>query len=482
MTGDIYPPTAEALARIKDIVGPKGWSDDPDVTEPLLSERRGLYVGKTALLARPANTQEVAGIVRICAEQGIAIVPQGGNTGLVGGGIPHEHGGEILLNLSRMNRVRTIDPANYTITVEAGCVLADVQEAAKDADRLFPLSLGAEGSCQIGGNISTNAGGVAVLRYGNMRELVLGLEVVLPSGEVWDGLRELRKDNTGYDLKQLFIGGEGTLGVITAAVLKLFPAPRDQQTVMVALSNLDAAIELLAMAREASGDAVTSLELIPRIGLEFAILHIPDIADPLGHPHEFYVLVEFSGTRPDSGMAANMEAFLEAAFERGVIADAALARSEAQRAGLWRIREAIVEAQKHEGASIKHDVSVPVDRTPEFIRRSVAGVEAAMPGIRPIPFGHIGDGNIHLNLSQPPDMEPAEYLARWGEMNSVVHPIVAELGGSISAEHGVGRLKREEITHYKSDVEIELMRSVKAALDPQGIMNPGKLVDTKARR
>ena len=476
MTGHTSPPPAEALARIKDIAGPKGWSDDPHVLEPLLHERRGLFVGKTALLARPASTKEVAEIVRVCAEYEIPIVPQGGNTGVVGGGIPHEHGAEILLNLSRMNRVRAIDPANYTITVEAGCVLADVQAAAQDADRLFPLSLGAEGSCQIGGNISTNAGGVAVLRYGNMRELVLGLEVVLPSGEVWDGLRELRKDNTGYDLKQLFIGGEGTLGIITAAVLKLFPWPRDQQTVMVALRDLDAAVELLAMAREASGDAVTSLELIPRIGLEFAMRHIADIADPLDRPHDFYVLVEFSGTRPDGGMAANMEAFLETAFENGVIADAALARSEAQRAGLWRIREAIVEAQSHEGGSIKHDVSVPVDRTPEFIRRATAGVEAAMPGIRPIPFGHIGDGNIHLNLSQPPGMELAEYLARWDEMNRVVHPIVAELGGSISAEHGIGRLKREEITLYKSGVEIELMRTVKAALDPRGIMNPGKVV------
>lgn len=469
-------PPPEALARIKDIVGPKGWSDDPAVLDPLLHDERGLYVGKAALLLRPASTAEVAAVVAICAEHGIAIVPQGGNTGLCGGATPHEHGGEILLNLGRMNQVRAMDAANYTITVEAGCVLADIQAAAEAADRLFPLSLGAEGTCQIGGNISTNAGGVAVLHYGNMRELVLGLEVVLPSGEIWQGLRGLRKDNTGYDMKQMFIGAEGTLGIVTAAVLKLFPLPRDIQTAFVALRDLDAAIELLAAARTASGDAVTSLELIPRISLEFAIRHIEGVSDPLDKPHGQYALVEFSGARPDGGMAGNMEAFLEDAFTRGLILDAAIARSEAQRADLWRIREAIVAAQKFEGGSIKHDVAVPVDRAPDFIRRASAAVEAALPGIRPVPFGHIGDGNIHFNLSQPPGMDKAEYLSRWAEMNRITHDIVAELDGSISAEHGLGRLKRGEITRYKSAVEIGLMRKVKAALDPKGIMNPGKVV------
>lgn len=466
----------DALERIRAAVGRKGWSADAGEIDPLVRDQRGLFTGKTALLVKPASTTEVSEVVKICADAGIAVVPQGGNTGLVGGGIPFEHGGEILLSMSRMNRVRATDPANYTMTVEAGCVLADIQAVAEEIDRLFPLSLGAEGSCQIGGNISTNAGGVAVLHYGNMRELVLGIEAVLPDGQIWNGLRALRKDNTGYDLKQLFIGAEGTLGVITAAVLKLFPLPRDLQTVFLAIRDLDSAIELLAAARNASGDAVTSMELIPRLSLEFACRHINGITDPLNEPHENYLLVEFSGARPDGGMAENMTAFLEGAFEDGLVLDAAIAQSEAQRTDLWRIREAIVEAQKHEGGSIKHDIAVPVDKSPEFIRRAVAAVTAAMPGIRPLPFGHIGDGNIHFNLSQPPGMDADEYLSHWAEMNRIVHDIVADLDGSISAEHGLGRLKREEITHYKSTLEIELMRKVKAALDPQGIMNPGKVV------
>ncbi len=466
----------DALERIKATVGPKGWSDDSGEIAPLVSDQRGLFVGKTALLVKPASTAEVAEVVKICADAGITVVPQGGNTGLVGGGVPFEHGGEILLSMSRMNHVRAADPANYTMTVEAGCVLADIQAAAEKIDRLFPLSLGAEGSCQIGGNISTNAGGVAVLHYGNMRELVLGIEAVLPDGQVWNGLRALRKDNTGYDLKQLFIGAEGTLGVITAAVLKLFPLPRDVQTAFVAIRDLDAAIDLLAAARNASGDAVTSMELIPRMSLEFACRHVAGVTDPLSEPHENYLLVEFSGARSDGGMAENMTAFLEGAFEIGLVLDAALAQSEAQRADLWRIREAIVEAQKFEGGSIKHDIAVPVDKSPEFIRRAVAAVTAAMPGIRPLPFGHIGDGNIHFNLSQPPGMDAGEFLTHWAEMNRIVHDIVADLDGSISAEHGVGRLKREEITRYKSALELEMMRKVRAALDPKGIMNPGKVI------
>jgi D-lactate dehydrogenase (cytochrome) len=466
----------DALERIRAAVGPKGWSDDAGEIDPLVHDQRGLFAGRTALLVKPASTAEVAEVVTICAGASIPVVPQGGNTGLVGGGVPFEHGGEVLLSLSRMNRVRAADPANYTMTVEAGCVLADIQAEAEKIDRLFPLSLGAEGSCQIGGNISTNAGGVAVLHYGNMRELVLGIEAVLPDGQIWNGLRALRKDNTGYDLKQLFIGAEGTLGVITAAVLKLFPLPRDVQTAFVAIPDLDAAIDLLAAAREASGDAVTSMELIPRMSLDFAIRHVAGITDPLSEPHENYLLVEFSGARPDGGMAENMTAFLEGAFEAGLVLDAALAQSEAQRADLWRIREAIVEAQRHEGGSIKHDIAVPVDKTPEFIRRAVAAVTAAMPGVRPLPFGHIGDGNIHFNLSQPPGMDVDAFLSRWAEMNRIVHDIVADLDGSISAEHGIGRLKREEITRYKSALELEMMRKVKAALDPKGIMNPGKVV------
>jgi FAD/FMN-containing dehydrogenase len=330
--------STEALERIKWTVGPKGWSTDAGEIDPLVHDQRGLFAGTTALLVKPASTREVSEVVGICAAADIAIVPQGGNTGLVGGGVPFEHGGEVLLSMSRMNRVRAADPANYTMTVEAGCVLADIQAAAEKIDRLFPLSLGAEGSCQIGGNISTNAGGVAVLHYGNMRELVLGIEAVLPDGQIWNGLRALRKDNTGYDLKQLFIGAEGTLGVITAAVLKLFPLPMDVQTAFVAIRDLDAAIGLLAAARNASGDAVTSMELIPRLSLESACRHIAGVTDPLGEPHENYLLVEFSGARPDGGMADNMTAFLEGAFEDGLLLDGTMAQSEAQRAELWPCR------------------------------------------------------------------------------------------------------------------------------------------------
>ncbi len=476
MTGTETDIDIAVLERIKAAVGPKGWSTDAHEIDPLVRDQRGLFVGRTALLVKPASTAEVAEVVRICAGAGIAIVPQGGNTGLVGGSVPFEHGREILLSMSRMNRVLAVDPANYTMTVEAGCVLADIQATAERVDRLFPLSLGAEGSCQIGGNISTNAGGVAVLHYGNMRELVLGIEAVLPDGQVWNGLRALRKDNTGYDLKQLFIGAEGTLGVITAAVLKLFPLPRDVQTAFVAIRDLDAAIDLLAAAREASGDAVTSMELIPRLGLELAIRHVAGVTDPLDTAYDNYLLVEFSGVRPEGGMAENMTAFLERGFEAGLVLDAAVAQSEAQRNDLWRIREAIVEAQKYGGGSIKHDIAVPVDKTPEFIRRAAAAVTAAMPDIRPVAFGHIGDGNIHFNLTQPVSMDRAEFLSNWKRINRIVHDIVADMQGSISAEHGLGRLKREEITHYKSPAEIDLMRKLKTVLDPKGIMNPGKVV------
>ncbi len=470
------PPAADVLERIKEVVGTKGWSDDPDVIAPYVTDFRDQYRGRCALFVRPASTAEVAKVVAICAEAGVPIVPQGGNTSQCGGATPHEEGTEILLNLSRMNRVRAIDPLNYTITVEAGCILADIQRAAADADRLFPLSLGAEGSCQIGGNLSTNAGGVNVLRYGNARDLVLGLEVVLPDGRVWDGLRGLRKDNTGYDLKQLFVGAEGTLGIITAAVLKLFPRPREVRTCFAALEDLDGVIELLARARATSGDAVTSFELIPRIVLDFGMRHDPNVVDPLEKPYEYYVLAEFSGARADGSMATAMEEMLEEAFSDGLVLDAVIAQSESQRADLWRIREAIVEAQKREGASIKHDISVPVSSVPTFLRRAGAAVTAALPGVRPVAFGHVGDGNLHYNLSQPPEMDPQDFLARRETLNAVVYGIVEELGGSVSAEHGIGRLKRAEFARHKTPLELELMCRLKAALDPAGIMNPGKVL------
>jgi FAD/FMN-containing dehydrogenase len=469
-------PSADALARIKAVVGDKGWSDDAEFMDAFLTEERGLYHGQCALLVRPATTRQVANVVTICHEENIAIVPQGGNTGLVGAGVPHDHGAEILLSLGRMNKVRDIDPLNYTVTVEAGCILSNLQDAATDTDRLFPLSLGAEGTCQIGGNLSTNAGGVNVLRYGNARELVLGLEVVLPDGRIWDGLKRLRKDNTGYDLKQLFIGAEGTLGVITAAVCKLFPSPRDVQTAFVALRDLDAAIQLLADARAASGDRVTSFELICRTPLDFAVKHIEGVMHPIDGDYREYALLEFSGARTNSGMSAALENLLESAFENGQILDAVIAKSEAQRCDMWRIREGVVLAQAFEGGSIKHDISVAVSRIPEFIRRANAAAEALIPGVRPVVFGHCGDGNLHYNYSQPLGADADDFINRWPEVKEMVHDIVEDMNGSFSAEHGVGQLKMDDMLRYKSPLELDLMRRFKRAIDPNGIMNPGKIL------
>ncbi len=466
--------TDDFLSRIAAVVGPNGLITDPTAMAPYLDEERGLYHGRAQLVVRPASTAETAEVVRLCAEAGIGVVPQGGNTGLCGGAVPS--GEQVLISLQRMHRVRAIDPANFTMTVEAGMVLQAVQEAADAAGCLFPLSLGAEGSCQIGGNISTNAGGTGVLRYGNTRELVLGLEVVLPDGRVWDGLKSLRKDNTGYDLKQLFIGGEGTLGIITAAVLKLFPKPRDRQTAFCALTDLEAAVALLARARATTGDQVTAFELVSRIGLELGCAQMPGVSDPFDAAHQWYALLELSSSRPEGDLGESLEALLEAAMEAGEVADAVIAASLDQRLALWRIREAVPEAQKRDGASIKHDVSVPSSAVPAFIRRATLAVEAAMPGIRAVPFGHLGDGNIHFNLSQPIGADREAFLGDWERMNRIVHDIVVEMKGSISAEHGIGLLKKEELAHYAAPVELELMRRIKAAFDPKAIMNPGKIL------
>ncbi len=464
------------LEKLRAITGPAGFIDQPADMAAYLREHRGLYQGETALIVRPASTAEVAAVVAACAENSMAIVPQGGNTGLVGGQIPFPGDNAILLNLSRMNRIQNIDLLNDTVTLEAGVTLAALQGAAQGAGRLFPLHLASQGSAQVGGAISTNAGGNAVLRYGMMRELVLGIEAVLPDGKIWNGLRGLRKDNTGYDLKQLFIGGEGTLGIITRAVVKLFPAPRSVETAMAAVPDVAQAVALLPLLRAATGDQLTGFELLPRIGMEFVLRHIPGMRDPMAVPHPWYVLIEISSGYEASTTRAMMEAALARASDAGLVVDAVLAENVSQAQALWALRENLSDVQKLEGGSIKHDVSVPISAIAEFIARASAAVTKVLPGIRPVPFGHMGDGNVHFNLSQPLGMERDVFLARWGEFNKIVHDIVADMGGSISAEHGLGRMKREEITRYKSAVEMDLMRAVKRALDPRGIMNPGKLV------
>ena len=468
---------AEALAEpLRALLGERGLSADPDELAPLLVEPRGLYRGSTPFVARPATTEQAAAVVRLCREAGVAVVPQGGNTGLCGGAIPVEDGSQLLVSLGRMNRVRELDALNYTMTVEAGCILRNVQAAAEEADRLFPLSLGAEGSCTVGGNISTNAGGINTLRYGNMRDLVLGLEAVLPDGRVWNGLRRLRKDNTGYDLKQLFIGGEGTLGIVTAACIKLFPRPREEVTAFAALPSIPHVIELLSRLRAATGDQVSAFEYIGRFGIDLALKHVPGVRDPFDRAHTHYALLRADAGREDSGLREIVEEALGRAFEDGMVLDATIADSGAQANALWRIREAVVEAQIPEGGSIKHDVSVPVSRVADFIEAADEAVARTIPGARPCPFGHVGDGNIHYNVSQPVGADKQAYLARWDELNAAVHDIVHALDGSVSAEHGVGRLKVEEIAHYKPGPEIEMMRAVKRALDPDGLMNPGKVV------
>ncbi|HEX9645951.1 MAG TPA: FAD-binding oxidoreductase [Alphaproteobacteria bacterium] len=466
----------DLAGRLRAIVGDKGLVTDAEDIAPHLLDQRGKYRGKAAALVRPASTEEVAAVVRLCADLGVAVVPQGGNTSMCGGSVPHGHGREIIVNLSRMNAIRDIDRLNYTMCAEAGCILADLQAAAAAAGRMLALSLAAEGSCEIGGNLSTNAGGTNVLRYGMAREQVLGLEVVLADGRVWDGLRSLRKDNTGYDLKQLFVGAEGTLGIITAAVLKLMPKPRSVLTAMVAVRDPDAAIELLAQAREETGDSVTGFELMARICLDFVLAHMPAAQDPLADRHDWYVLAELSSPAADAGLEAAMERLLERALADGLVLDGTIAASEAQARNLWALREHVSEAQKPEGGSIKHDISVPVSKVPELIRRAVALTERTIPGSRPVPFGHVGDGNVHFNVSQPPGADREDFLARWDELNEVIHDLVAELGGSFSAEHGIGQLKRAALVKYRSVVEVALMRTLKAALDPQGIMNPGKVV------
>lgn len=464
---------AQFVSRMTTALGPKGVSTDPVEIEPHIQDWRGRWKGSTPLLVKPASTEEVSAAMTLCAEYGLAVNPQGGNSGMVNGSVPE---GEVLISLKRMNRVREVDVLNDAMTLEAGVILTRAQEIADENERLFPLSLGAQGVAMVGGLISTNAGGVGVLRYGMMRDLVLGIEAVLPDGRVWNGLRGLRKDNTGYDLKHLFIGAEGTLGVVTAATLKLFPKPAVKETAWATVASPQKAVELLQLAKKASGGAVTSFEIVPKLGLELVLKHIPDTRDPLPTALPWRVLIELSLPRVD-GAREIMEGMLGEALESEIIADVVICESEAQKAMCWKIRENIAVAEKAHGKALKHDVSVPVSRVAEFIERGTALAHQMQPGADVIAFGHVGDGNIHFNITPPPGADQDRFVEQDGlPMSKAVHDLIASLNGSISAEHGIGRLKRDELAWRKSAVEMDMMRAVKRALDPDGRMNPGRVL------
>ncbi len=468
-------PDAGLLDRLRHRLGPGGFIDDPDAMAPFLAEWRGRFRGRSAMVLRPDSTCAVADVVALCRDAQVPLVPQGGNTSLVGGSIPFETGTELVLSLARMNRIREVDADNDSLTVDAGCILKSVQDAAEAVDRRFPLSFGAEGSAMVGGFLSSNAGGILTLRYGNARDLVLGLEVVLPDGRVWDGLRRLRKDNTGYDLKHLFIGAEGTLGVITGAVLKLVPRPRAVETAFLAVPNPAAAVAVLGRLRAACGDAVTAAELMARRCLDFALRHVAGSIDPLAEPHGWYLLVEVSGGSGET-VRESLEQALADSLDAGVVSDAVVATNAGQAQSFWFLREAIVEAQKYEGKAIKNDVAVPVAKVPEFLDRATAVVTARIPGVRCVPFGHIGDGNIHFNLNQPEGADGDAFQAQWDTIQELVNDIVLAMNGSISAEHGIGRFKTHELQRIKNPVELDLMRRIKQAFDPDTLMNPGKLL------
>jgi FAD/FMN-containing dehydrogenase len=470
------------IDRLRAIVGERGLIADDRDKHPYLTDWRENYLGAAIAVVRPATTEEVAAVVKLCAAEKVAIVPQGGNTGMSGGGTPQQEGREIVLSLTRMNRIIDVDPIGYTMTVEAGVVLKTVQEKAAQSDRLFPLSLGAEGSCTIGGNLSTNAGGVQVLHYGNARNLVLGLEVVTPHGEIWNGLRALKKDNTGYDLRDLYLGAEGTLGIITKAVLKTWPRPRDNATAWAAIANPAAAVELLSGANSASEDNVTSCELMSRQGIDLVLKHISGVSDPLRDKHDWYVLMEWSSTRARrdganaGGLREKMEAYLGEAMEKGLVPDAVIAQTEAQSRALWALRENHSEASKQEGPSIKHDISVAVSKIPLFVPEGAAAMKKVLPDCRPLIFGHVGDGNLHFNCQAPTGWDKARFMAHADAISGAIYDLVVRYGGSISAEHGIGQLKVAELEHYRSKIELDVMRTLKRALDPQNIMNPGKVV------
>ncbi len=469
-------PPENFLQAVDRITGPRGWRTDADSVDAHARESWGIGRGRTGLVLKPGTVDEVSALLALCHEHRVPIVPQGGNTGLVWAGIPDDSGSLVVLSLSRLNRIRSIDPLGDTITVEAGVVLEQVQDTAAEHDRLFPLALGAQGTCQIGGNLSSNAGGVNVLRYGMARALVLGLEVVLADGRVWNGLRALRKDNTGYDLKQLFIGAEGTLGVITAAVLRLFPKPRETRTAWLAVPSPEKAVELFAFCRDRLGDTISSFELMGDLVVQRVISYLPDGRPPIGSDSPWHVLME-AGWSLEDGLGERMEQVLSAAMEKGLVTDGTIAASEGQRQALWLIRENPPDAFAAAGVVLRHDVSVPVDKVPDLIGEGSAMMAKTVPGVRVVAFGHVGDGNIHFNFLQPEGMEGEAFRAMKDEVQSRVFDLVESLGGSISAEHGIGRLKRSDLAARKPALDLELMARLKETLDPRNILNPGVILE-----
>ena len=472
----LHVPTPDLVARLVDIVGPRHAITDAAAQAPFLKEWRDTWTGRTPVVLQPGSTSQVQRILALCHEARVAVVPQSGNTGLVGGQIPSPSGREIVLSTTRLDRIRAVDARGGSMTVEAGVTLADVQKAAEAAGRLFPLTLASQGTCRIGGNLATNAGGVGVLAYGNTRALTLGLEVVLADGALWDGLRGLKKDNAGYDLKDLFIGSEGTLGVITAAALKLFPKPAEIATAIAALPRIEDALTLLDRGLAAAGPQLTAFEFMPRTIVEFVLRNIPGTRDPFPTVHPWYVLIEISGAKADGEAGRCLEQLLSEAAAEGIVGDAVVATSISHAQEFWRLRESASAAQKPEGANVKHDISVPVPLIPQFVHRADALVSRICPGARTLPLGHVGDGNIHYNIAQPVGMDRKAFLAMKGELSAAVHALVVEMGGSIAAEHGIGQMKRQALADLKSPVEIEMMRNIKSALDPRGILNPGKVV------
>ena len=469
-------PATTLLDAIRAVVGDRGILTETSDTAPYAEDWRRLYQGRTSAVVRPGTTAELAAVVRLCAASGTPIVPQGGNTSMVGGAVPNEDGSELILSTARLNRIRDLDPADMTLTIEAGVTLKAAQMAAAEQGCLLPLSISSEGTAQIGGVLAVNAGGNNTVRYGNARDLVLGLEVVLPDGTVWNGLRRLRKDNTGYCLRQLFVGSEGTLGIITAAVLKLVPQPKEIAVALCGVDSPEAALTLFTRFQAHDAASISAFEFMSGLGMSFVLKHIPGAVLPLESPAPFYALVELASPRPNAGLRGMLEDILEKALEDGIVQDAAIAESDAQRAAIWRLREEHSEGQKREGASVKNDVSVPVSKVPAFIRKATAACEALLPGVRVVPFGHMGDGNIHFNLEQPVGSDAAWFLAQDHAIMDAVNEIVREYDGSFSAEHGIGKLKPYMMPDWRGGAELALMQRIKAAIDPGGIMNPGKVL------